>query len=49
MEEKLFLVCASCGEAFDELTFAKAHENNCEEFPTLGIFVYEVLPESEAF
>ena len=45
--EKLFLVCRSCGEAFDEFATAKAHESDpefidCDEG-------YDIKPESEAF
>jgi len=44
-QEKLYLVCENCGEAFDELQAAKAHEifMGCEDET-----VYRVLPESEA-
>ena len=47
MEEKLFLVCLACGEAFDEFATAKAHESDpefidCDEG-------YDIVPESEAF
>jgi ribosomal protein L31 len=48
MEEKLFLVCDSCGEAFDEMTTAKDHEVTCEAESDNRI-EYSILPESEAF
>lgn len=42
-QEKLYLVCQECGEAFDEIATAKAHE-------PYGYYcsTYELLPESEA-
>ena len=44
-QEKLYLVCQECGEAFDEITTAKAHEPNGQYYCS----TYELLPESEAF
>lgn len=43
-QEKLYLVCQECGEAFDEITTAKAHEPNGQYYCS----TYELLPESEA-
>lgn len=40
-QEKLYLVCTTCGEAFDALEPAREHELQCE-------CVYTILPESEA-
>ena len=43
--EKLYVVCAACGEAFDDLDAAKNHEdyNDCDKA------YYQALPESKAF
>ena len=46
MEEKLFLVCSACGEVFDTLETAKAHEESCESEYSM---CYDIVPESEAF
>ncbi len=42
MDEKLYLVCRECGEAFDSIEAAFTHM--CE----LGDATYAILPESEA-
>ena len=49
MEEKLFLVCSACGEVFDTLETAKAHESECEEFLPDEACSYLIRTESEAF
>lgn len=43
--EKLYLVCEGCGEAFDSLEYAFAHNKQCDDstFP-----VFTVVPESVA-
>lgn len=41
--EKWYVVCETCGEAFDEIGYAKAHELSCDTNTS-----YEVKPESEA-
>jgi len=42
--EKLYLICVDCGEAFDTLETAKAHEDSSECSNT-----YDLSYESEAF
>lgn len=48
MTEKLYLVCSSCGEAFDVMFYAKQHEESCKEEYDSERVEYELLPESEA-
>lgn len=42
--EKFYLVCQECGEAFDEIATAKAHESRGQYYCS----TYELLLESEA-
>lgn len=46
--EKLYLSCVYCGEVFDEIETARAHESNSSEFSSLTP-EYVILTESEAF
>lgn len=45
--EKLYLVCKGCGEAFDAIEPAKEHEAG--SFGCEAADGYDILPESEAF
>ena len=47
MEEKLFLVCIECGEAFDEIAVAFNHGSDPEDYCDCRTF--DIMPESKAF
>ena len=47
--EKLYLECRECGEVFDTLETAKAHESECEEFLPGETYSYFIRTEGEAF
>lgn len=46
---KFYIVCGVCGEAFDDISYAAAHESTLEHPDGCGDPDYNIRPESEAF